>query len=84
MNPDKLTSLFATSFKQASNNLEVSTFSHCIRFVAVSFVILAVMWSVNHFMGAEQKEHEHYLLHLGSRLVRLTIGLILLIIILII
>lgn len=84
MSQDELARLFATSFKQASNNLSAQIFSNSIRFIAISFVILAVMWSVNHFMGAEEKQQQHYLLQLGSRLVRLVIGLVLFILILVV
>ncbi len=84
MSQDELARLFATSFKQASNNLSAQVFSNSIRFIAISLVILAVMWSVNHFMGAEEKQQHSYLLHLGSRLIRLVIGLVLFILILVV
>lgn len=66
---------FATSFKHASGNISASTYSGFIRFVAILLVIIAVMWSINHFMGADEREQEGYLLRLGSRLIRLIIGL---------
>ena len=75
---------FATSFKQASGNISASTYSGLIRFVAILLVIIAVMWSINHFMGADEREQEGYLIRLGSRLIRLVIGLSLFILFLIV
>lgn len=82
MSKDEIARMFATSFKQASNNISAQVFSSSIRFIAIALVILAVMWSVNHLMGAEEKEQQGYLLRLGSRLVRLVIGLMIFILIL--
>lgn len=82
MSKDEIARMFATSFKQASNNISAQVFSNSIRFIAIALVILAVMWSVNHLMGAEEKEQQGYLLRLGSRLVRLVIGLMIFILIL--
>ncbi|KTD25137.1 hypothetical protein [Legionella maceachernii] len=82
MSKDEIARLFATSFKQASNNISAQVFSGSIRFIAIALVILAVMWSVNHMMDAEEKQQQRYLVRLGSRLVRLVIGLMLFILIL--
>ncbi|MFO8827578.1 hypothetical protein SC657_08510 [Legionella pneumophila] len=82
MSKDEIARMFATTFKQASNNISAHVFSSCIRFIAIALVILAVMWSVNHMMGAEEKQQQGYLLRLGSRLVRLVIGLMLFILVL--
>lgn len=82
MSKDEIARLFATSFKQASNNISAQAFSGSIRFIAMALVILAVMWSVNHMMDAEEKQQQGYLVRLGSRLVRLVIGLMLFILIL--
>lgn len=67
---------FANSFKQASNNISANVYSSSIRFIAISLVILGVMWSINHFMSSEEKELDGFLVRLGSRLIRLVIGLI--------
>lgn len=75
---------FATSFQQASGNISASTYSDLIRFVAILLVVIAVMWSINHFMGADEREQEGYLIRLGSRLIRLIIGLSLFILFLIV
>lgn len=82
MNKDEIARLFTTTFKQANNNISVQVFSSSIRFIAISLVILAVMWSVNHMMGAEEKQQHSYLLRLGSRLIRLVIGLMIFILVL--
>lgn len=82
MNKTEIARLFATSFQQASNNIAAQTFSNSIRFVAIALVILAVMWSVNHSLTAQEKYHPDYLQRLGSRLVRLVTGLMLFILIL--
>ncbi|STX28439.1 Uncharacterised protein [Legionella beliardensis] len=82
MSKDEIARLFATTFKQASNNISPQDFSSSIRFIAIALVILAVMWSVNHMMGAEEKQKQSYLIHLGSRLIRLVIGLMIFILVL--
>ncbi|MFO9584297.1 hypothetical protein SDB75_05430 [Legionella pneumophila serogroup 1] len=82
MSKDEIARMFATTFKQASNNISAHVFSSCIRFIAIALVILAVMWSVNHMMEAEEKQQHGYLLRLGSRLVRLVVGLMLFILVL--
>ena len=82
MSKDEIARLFASSFQQAANNIPVSVFSSSIRFIAICFVVLAVMWSVNHFMDAEEKEQDGFLVRLGSRLIRLVIGLMVFILLL--
>lgn len=82
MSKDEIARLFSATFKQASNNIPAHVFSSSIRFMAIAMVIIAVMWSVNHFMIAEEKEYHGYLIRLGSRLIRLVIGLMLFILIL--
>ena len=70
---------FATAFREAGGQ---SALAYCdlIRFIAVMFVILAVMWSVHHFLSAEAKESDGFMARLGSRGIRLAIGLMLFII----
>ena len=75
---------FATSFSQATGTISAASYSGLIRFVAILVVIIAVMWSINHFMGAEEREQEGFLNRLGSRLIRIIIGLCLFILILIV
>ncbi|HHT9843865.1 TPA: hypothetical protein ACT9I4_001982 [Legionella pneumophila] len=82
MSKDEIAKLFAASFEQSSQGISVSVFSNCIRFIAISMVILAVMWSVNHFMGLDEKEQDGFLNRLGSRLIRLVIGLMVFILLL--
>ncbi|WP_133127690.1 hypothetical protein [Legionella nagasakiensis] len=82
MSKDEIARLFASSFQQGSQGVSVNVFSSSIRFIAISLVIIAVMWSINHFMGAEEKEQDGFLLRLGSRLVRLVIGLMVFILLL--
>ncbi|MCC5791783.1 MAG: hypothetical protein JJT82_04135 [Legionellaceae bacterium] len=82
MSKDEIARLFAASFQQSSQGVSVNVFSSSIRFIAISLVIIAVMWSINHFMGAEEKEQDGFLLRLGSRLVRLVIGLMVFILLL--
>ena len=52
---------FATSFSQATGSIAAASYSGLIRFVAIVMVIIAVMWSINHFMGAEEREQEGFL-----------------------
>lgn len=82
MSKDQIAKQFAASFQQASQGVSVSVFSSSIRFIAIALVILAVMWSVNHFMGSEEKEQDGFLVRLGSRLIRLVIGLMVFILLL--
>lgn len=82
MNNEEITKLFATSFQQTSNHVSVEVFSGSIRFIAVALVITAVMWSVNHMMDAEEKQQDGYLTRLGSRLIRLVVGLMIFILVL--
>lgn len=76
--------VFATSFSQATGSISAGSYSGLIRFVAIAMVIIAVMWSINHFMGAEEREQDGFLTRLGSRLIRIIIGLCLFILILIV
>lgn len=82
MSKDEIARLFASTFQQAGNNISAQVFSGSIRFIAIALVIIAVMWCVNHMMGAEEKQQHEYLLRLGSRLVRLIIGLMIFILVL--
>ncbi|HAT1956934.1 TPA: hypothetical protein JA976_06715 [Legionella pneumophila] len=75
---------FAASFKQAAGDTAASSYSGCIRFVAIMLVIIAVMWCINHFMGHTEKEQEGFLILLGSRLIRIVLGFCLFILILIV
>ncbi|HAT1597551.1 TPA: hypothetical protein I8Y58_002810 [Legionella pneumophila] len=82
MSKDEIARMFALTFKQASNNISAHVFSSSIRFIAISLVILAVMWCINHMMGAGEKQQQGYLLNFGSRMVRLVIGLMIFILVL--
>jgi len=82
MSKEEITRLFATSFQQSNQGIAVNVYSSWIRFIAISLVILAIMWSVNHFMSSEEKEKEGFLVRLGSRLIRLVIGLMIFILLL--
>jgi hypothetical protein len=66
---------FAICFKQAAGDIAATTFSSSIRFIAMMMVIISVIWCINHFMGSAQREQDTFLLLLGSRLIRLVIGL---------
>lgn len=75
---------FAASFSQAAGGISVKTYSSSIRFVAIMLVVIAVMWSINHFMGSEEREQEGFLIRMGSRLIRIVIGFCLFILCLIV
>jgi hypothetical protein len=75
---------FAASFKQAAGDTAASAYSGCIRFIAIMMVIIAVMWCINQFMGSEEREQEGFLIRLGSRSIRIVMGLCLFILILIV
>ena len=84
MGKTEIAKMFATSFSQAAGGVSVRTYSSSIRFVAIILVIIAVMWSINHFMGSEEREQEGFLIHMGSRLIRIVIGFCLFILCLIV
>lgn len=70
----------ATDFTQAFHEAGGYTaLQYCdlIRFIAVMLVILAVMWSIHHFLSSEAKESDGFMVRLGSRTVRLAIALML-------
>ncbi len=73
---------FGLSFAEASGHIKASVFSDTIRLIAIVFTILAVMWSIHHFMRQEERHHDTYLMSLGSRIVKLVIGLMLFILLL--
>jgi hypothetical protein len=68
-----ITKNFATSFKQATDGMSAYVYSNSIRFIAMMFVILAVIFCINHFMSVF-KEQDDFLTLLGSRLVRLVLA----------
>lgn len=70
---------FANAFREAGGQA-VTQYCDLIRFIAVMFVILGVMWSLHHFLNSEAKESDGFMVRLGSRAVRLSIGLMLFII----
>lgn len=65
---------FAKAF-HAAGGVHALSYSGFIRFIAIMCVILGVLWSLVHFMGEEAKSSEVFLVSLGSRAVRLVIGL---------
>ncbi|WP_133139268.1 hypothetical protein [Legionella genomosp. 1] len=75
---------FAASFKQAAGDTAASAYSNSIRFVAIMLVIIGLIWCINQFMGNAEKEQEGFLILLGSRLIRIVLGLCLFILILIV
>lgn len=75
---------FAASFKQASGNVAASTYSSSIRFIAIMLVIIAVIWCINNFMGSAERDQDGFLILLGSRLIRIVLGLIIFILALIV
>jgi len=84
MGKTEIAKKFATSFSQAAGGVSVKTYSSSIRFVAIILVIIAVMWSINHFMGSDEREQEGFLIRMGSRLIRIVIGFCLFILCLIV
>lgn len=84
MGKTEIAKMFATSFSQAAGGVSVKTYSSSIRFIAIILVIIAVMWSINHFMGSDEREQEGFLIRMGSRLIRIVIGFCLFILCLIV
>ena len=75
---------FAASFSQAASGISVKTYSSSIRFIAIMLVIIAVMWSINHFLSPGEREQEGFVISMGSRLIRIVIGVCLFILFLIV
>lgn len=73
---------FKRSFYEASGHMGVEVYSNAIRWLAIVLVILAVMWSINHFMQFETKTSDAYLVDFGMRMVKLVIALMLFILLL--
>ncbi|HAT9067958.1 TPA: hypothetical protein JBC15_12450 [Legionella pneumophila subsp. pneumophila] len=71
---EQLAGDFAKAFNEAGGQ-QALTYSGLIRFVALMCVILAILWSIVHFMSEEAKASEVFMVALGSRTVRLLIGL---------
>jgi len=69
-----IASQFALYFHEASGQPAL-IYCDFIRFVAVTSVVLSVMWALHHFLSSEAKESDGFMYRLGSRLVRLSIGL---------
>lgn len=65
---------FVTAFNAAGGQ-EALAYSGLIRFMAIMFVILAILWAIAHFMSSEAKASEFFMEVLGSRLIRLFLGL---------
>ncbi len=74
MTKTDITHYFNLSFYEASGHLQTSLFSSTIRWLAIVLVILAIMWSINHFMQFESRT-DTYLVEFGARLVKLVIAL---------
>jgi len=75
---------FAASFKQAAGDTSAGAYSSCIRFIAIMMVIIAMIWCINNFMGNAEREQDGFLIILGSRLIRIALGLCLFILTLIV
>ena len=71
--------IFSHAFFEAGGQKAI-VYCNFIRFIAVMSVILGVMWALHHFLGTEAKESEGFMVRLGTRTVRLCIGLSLFII----
>ena len=70
----QITAEFSRAFNEAGGAQALS-YSGFIRFVALMCLILAILWSVVHFMSEEARASEEFLMLLGSRTIRLLIGL---------
>lgn len=83
MNNTNTAKAFALSFKQASGE-SAFVFSSALRFTAIMLVVIAVIWCINNFMSHAQQAGDDCLIQLGSRLIRLVLGLCLFILLLIV
>lgn len=71
--------VFSHAFFEAGGQKAI-IYCNLIRFVSVMSVVLGVMWALHHFLGDETKESDGFMYRLGTRTVRLCIGLTLFII----
>lgn len=65
---------FAKAFHEAGGH-SVLSYSNLIRFAALMCVIVAFIGSINHFLSAEERESDGFMVRLASRTTRLFIGL---------
>lgn len=72
----QMASDFSKAFQEAGGFGALS-YSNLVRFIAVMSIIMAVLWSMNHFMSEEAKRSESFMVQMGTRVVRLAVGLIL-------
>lgn len=72
--PNSIATTFAHAFYDAGGQ-KAMVYCDFIRFIAVMSVLLGVMWALHHFLSSEAKESEGFMYRLGSRMVRLSIGL---------
>ena len=70
----QITADFARAFNEAGGQQALS-YNGFIRFVALMCVIIAILWSIVHFMSEDAKSSELFLVSLGSRTIRMLIGL---------
>ena len=65
---------FTRAFQEAGGQ-SVHLYSDLIRFMAVMFVILGVMWCLCHFLDAVSKSSDEFMAQTGVRVVKLAVGL---------
>lgn len=66
---------FVSSFTQANNNISPYVLANSLRVLAVVLTILAVMWTIVHFMAMEERMHADFMTRLGGRLIKLITAL---------
>ena len=72
----EISSAFASAFQEAGGQ-SAHLYSELIRFTALMFVVLGVLWCLQGFLDANARTSDAFMVQVGSRLVKVVIGLML-------
>ncbi len=70
----EISSAFASAFQEAGGQ-SAHLYSELIRFTALMFVVLGILWCLHGFLDADARSSDAFMVQIGSRLVKLVIGL---------
>ena len=70
----EISNAFSNAFQEAGGQ-SVHLYSELIRFTALMFVVLGVLWCLQGFLDANARASDAFMVQVGSRLVKVVIGL---------